>query len=67
MNLEPVRSMQNIEAVRKVFDSVETHVRRLKHLGIDSKQYGYLLVPILIDKLSEVRCLSVENTTTTSS
>ena len=53
LNLEPARSMGNIKAVRKVVDSVETHVRGLKALGIDSKQYGTLLVPILMDKLPE--------------
>ncbi len=53
LNLEPVRSIENIKAARKVLDSVETHVRGLKALGIDSKQYGSLLVPILMDKLPE--------------
>ena len=53
LNLEPARSMGNIKTVRKVVDSVETHVRGLKALGIDSKQYGTLLVPILMDKLPE--------------
>ena len=53
LNLKPARSMGNIKAVRKVVDSVKTHVRGLKALGIDSKQYGKLLVPILMDKLPE--------------
>ena len=60
LNLEPVRSIENIKAARKVVDSVETHVRGLKALGIDSKQYGSLYiilrntaVPILMDKLPE--------------
>ena len=53
LNLEPARSMGNIKAVGKVVDSVQTHVRGLKALGIDSKQYGTLLVPILMDKLPE--------------
>ena len=53
LNLEPARSMGNIKAVRKVVDSVETNVRGLKALGIDSKQYGTLLVSILMDKLPE--------------
>ena len=53
LNLEPARSIGTIKAVRKVVDSVETQVRGLKALGIDSKQYGTLLVPILMDKLTE--------------
>ena len=53
LNLEPARSMGNIKAVRKVVDSVETHVGGVKALGIDSKQYGTLFVPILMDKLPE--------------
>ena len=36
-----------------VLDSVEIQVRGLQSLGIDSAQYGTLLIPIFMEKLPD--------------
>ena len=42
---------QNLRSLRRLYDSVESHIRSLKSLGIDSGSYGALLCPVLLNKL----------------
>ena len=43
-------------SLRFVFDKINVHVRGLASLGVASKQYGSLLIPIIMSKLpNEVR------------
>ena len=37
--------------MRKFFDNIESHVRSLQGLGIESKNYGSLLAPIILERL----------------
>ena len=37
--------------MRSVYDSIEASIRSLKNLGIESTQYGSLLVPVMLFKL----------------
>jgi hypothetical protein len=63
LNVETVSSAQNIAALRRLFDSVESHVRGLKALGVTSESYSVLLTPVLIRKLPQELCLIVSRET----
>ena len=39
--------------IRQLYDSIETHIRSLRNLGIDSNSYGSLLLPLIVSKLPE--------------
>lgn len=39
--------------MRKVFDKVETQIRSLENLDLDSKRSGSLFVPVLMSKLHD--------------
>ena len=52
MNIAPLNSGANVNKLRAMLDEIETQVRGLSSLGISSKDYGSLLVPVLFkDKL----------------
>ena len=53
LNLEPVNAVHQLRNLRRLYDSVETHVRSLKSLGVDSKTYGTLLTSVLLNKLPQ--------------
>ena len=59
LNLEPVSAAHQLRNLPRLHDSVETHVRSLKSLGVDSKTYGTLLASVLLNKLpQELRLIS---------
>eukprot|EP00794_Sanderia_malayensis_P005910 gene5910-biopygen4909 len=39
---------ENTEQLRKIYDSIMVHVRRLESLGTPPESYGNLLIPILM-------------------
>ena len=51
MKLETVISDRHLRDLRRLYDSVETHIRSLHSLGISSDTYGSLLSPVLLTKL----------------
>ena len=51
LNLEQVSSHNSIQALRHLYDQVESHVRSLKSLGVAADSYGNLLLPLLTKKL----------------
>ena len=51
LKLPNISAVDDTKGVRKVYDRLETHIRSLQALGIDSKQFGPLLVPVLLDRL----------------
>ena len=53
LKLQPVDTMPNVKGIRGVLDYLEIQVRGLHALGIDSAQYGALLIPIFMEKLPE--------------
>ena len=53
LNLEAVTSQHNIKGLRRLYDTVETHVRSLKNLGVASESYGSLLTSVLLNKLPQ--------------
>ena len=51
LKLDAVPSQHNLKAIRHMYDLVETHVRGLKSLGVNSDSYGSLLLSVLIQKI----------------
>ena len=51
MNIESVISSRDLQGLRKLHDSVESHVRSLTAIGVNPASYGSLLVPVLLNKL----------------
>ena len=53
LKLEPVSNIHEIVKIRKLYDSIETHIRSLANLKIESETYGTLLIPMILAKLPE--------------
>jgi hypothetical protein len=53
LKLEPVSNIHEIVRIRKLYDSIETHIRSLANLNIESETYGTLLIPMIVAKLPE--------------
>ena len=53
LKLKPVNAMSDIRGIQAVLDRVEIRVRGLQYLGVDSAQYGALLIPIFMEKLPD--------------
>ena len=48
-----ITSDKDLTGLRNFFDNIESHVRSLQGLGIESKSYGSLLAPIILDRLPQ--------------
>ena len=59
VKLPSIKNSNNVIALRKMHDQIESTVRNLRSLGIDPGSYGALLVPLLNEKLltSEFRVI----------
>ena len=42
---------EDVKALRKFYDDVESHVRRLSTLGIEMENYGALISTLILEKL----------------
>ena len=51
MHLDAVTSQTNVQGLRKLYDLVESQVRGLKSLGINSDTYSSLISPVIIHKV----------------
>ena len=51
LNIEAVPLDQNLKALRRLYDTTESHIRSLKSLGVHSTSYGALLSSVLLKKL----------------
>ena len=51
LQVEAVTSSQNTRALRKLLDSVNTHIHSLRSLGVEPDSYSNLLCPVLVNKL----------------
>ena len=45
---------KDLSGLRKFFDDVTSHVRSLTNLVVESRTYGSLLCPIILEKLPKV-------------
>ena len=59
LNLEPVTSPHNLKGLRTLYDTVESHIRALKSLGVQAETYGNLLCSMLLNKLPQELCIIV--------
>ena len=58
LNMRAVTSATDLLELRQLYDSVETHMRGLKSLGVTAETYGSLLSPVFVNKLPvEMRVL----------
>ena len=48
-----IESMSNIPQLRSVYDSLETSIRNLKDLGVETTTYGSLLVTNIFERIPE--------------
>ena len=56
LKLEPVKRADDLSHLRAVYDKLESHLRNLKTLGINSQQYGPVMIPVILTKLTaEIR------------
>ena len=53
LNVTPLTSSSSLKTLRQLYDTVESHVRGLKSLGVDSGTYGSLLSSVLMNKLPQ--------------
>ena len=51
LKLKRIASDRDVKAIRLFYDDIESHVRSLDRLGINSQEYGALLVPFIIERL----------------
>ena len=51
MNLKDITSVHNLKGLRQLYDHVESHVRSLYTLGLQSSIYNGLLASTLLSKL----------------
>ncbi len=53
INLPAVSDIHQVSKICQLYDSIVTHIRSLRNLGINSNSYGSLLVPLIVSKLPE--------------
>ena len=51
VSLPPVKNQNDVTGLRKLYDQVESSVKNLKSLKVETNSYGSLLVPLLNEKL----------------
>ena len=51
LQLDAVTSSQNMKALRKLLDGVNSHIHSLQSLGVTQDSYSSLLCPVLVGKL----------------
>lgn len=51
VSLQKVKSVNQVGELRVIYDQVESTVRNLKMLNIETETYGSFLVPVLTQKL----------------
>ena len=44
-------SNEKANRLRSVYDNIQVHVRGLESLGVSSKQYGSLLIPVIMSRM----------------
>ena len=57
--MEPIYSEQDTNRLRTMYDFAETKHQALEALGVDQDSYSAILVPSLLEKLSEQLRLTI--------
>lgn len=66
LKLQGVKYSSNVFALRKLYDELDISIRNLTSLKVDSKSYGPLLIPILLNLLPEDLVLEFNRERTSS-
>ena len=53
LKLQASNSSSDVKAARRLYDKIESHISSLQSLGVESKSYGSLLVPVIMSKIPE--------------
>lgn len=53
LKLSVVRSVNDVKGIRQLYDNTEIHIRGLQALGVEARQYGSLLVPVLLSEVPQ--------------
>ena len=54
LKLPVVSSVNDVKVIRQlIYGKTENHIRGLQALGIETQQYGSLLVPVLLSKVPQ--------------
>ena len=53
LSLETVTNVNDVKKLRQLYDEIETQVRSLQCLGLDPRQYGSMLTPVLLTKIPD--------------
>ena len=51
LEIEPVRYIDNVSGLRKLYDYIQIQIRSLENLGIEPNKYGPMLIPVLMSKI----------------
>ena len=51
LSITPVQNVNEIKKLREVYDLIEVHARNLKMLDVNTKEYGPVLISIVMSKL----------------
>jgi len=62
LRIKPVTRDRDVKGLRILYDSIETQARSLQSLGIDSKNYGALLAPVIMEKVPHFIRLIINRT-----
>ena len=63
LSLEAITSEHNVKGLCRLYDTIESHIRSLKSLGVAADSYGGLLSSVVLTKLpSELRLIVSHST-----
>ena len=51
IELESVSNVNDLKALRSLYDTVETQLRNLETFNMKNEEYGPLLIPLLMNKM----------------
>ena len=63
MKIPACNSTDKPSQLRYIYDKISVHTRGLASLGVDSKQYGSLLIPVIMAKLPQEVRIQIARTT----
>ena len=53
LSMDPVKSISDVKSLRKLCDIIKSQIRGLNCIGIEAKNYGPLLIPVVLSKVPD--------------
>ena len=63
LNLKPVNDANNVDKLRKLYDTIESSVRNLKSLGVTCEHFAAAVIPTILSKIPDSIRLEVTKVT----